>query len=162
MDRDGCSTCSPTLCFRLKHLFEPLRDHGSPSSGIRRAAVRSRVGACPRGLVWRRFHAFARPTGGAGGGCRASAPVSGNPAADRRIATTAPSTSLKEGVAPEMTGGELCPDEARTAENGPTEAQWPDEGRPELRPHRRTLTRRGYDYIAAQSLHALRLDNVFK
>ncbi len=32
-----------------------------------------------------------------------------------------------------MTEGELCPDEARTAENGPTEAQWHDEGRPEAK-----------------------------
>ncbi len=32
-----------------------------------------------------------------------------------------------------MTEGELCSDEARTAENGPTEAQWPDEGRPEVK-----------------------------
>ena len=32
-----------------------------------------------------------------------------------------------------MTEGELCPDEVRTAENGPTEAQWPDEGRPQAK-----------------------------
>ena len=36
-------------------------------------------------------------------------------------------------MAPEMTEGELYPDEARTAKNGPTEALWPDEGRPEAK-----------------------------
>ena len=42
-------------------------------------------------------------------------------------------SGLKEGVAAEMIGGELCPDEAGAAENRPTEAQCPDEGRAEAK-----------------------------
>ncbi len=46
---------------------------------------------------------------------------SGRTAANRTIATIAPSTNLKEGVAIDMTEGEVCLDEARTTENGPSQ-----------------------------------------
>ena len=53
-------------------------------------------------------------------------------------------------MAPDMTEGELCPDEARTAENGPTEALWPDEGRPQAKDLIHPAAEARIDYISVE------------
>ena len=60
-----------------------------------------------------------------GGSRRAPRPVPGNPAADRRTATTSSRNGLSEGEENVEFEGEVCPDEANSARNGPPQVVSP-------------------------------------
>ena len=82
-----------------------------------RAGGRARPRPAPRA-------AGARPPAPAGGSRRASVPVSGNPAVDRWIASTATGTDLTEGAAQGITEGAVCPDKEKSIQIGPLAAVW--------------------------------------
>ena len=60
-----------------------------------------------------------------GGSRRAPRPVAGNPAADRRTTTTSSRNGLSEGEENVEFEGEVCPDEANSARNGPPQVVSP-------------------------------------